>query len=228
MNGNTSEYDKSSFFQLNQSLLRRYYELSSRNGKVFLKEEMSQLAVYFNWLETLPPSFLSTLLESLRQKELPDINDIQTSSPSDFHQRFTKRVQEAWKALVLKESSAGNVTEERKEELLGINFVNEFQGVRRQTFPIDIAVIQKHTSSSSGKKVLYFIEIDGAGHQHKTHGKRKEEVILNTVDRLKEDIYRHCYKNVPIERLEKKGLSDDHVERMVEKIWAIVSINAQN
>jgi len=190
MNGNTSEYDKTSFLQLNQSLLRRYYELSSRNSKIFLKEELSQLAVYFNWLETLPPSFLSTLLESLRQEELPDIKELQTSSPSDFHQRFTERLQEAWKALVMKERESGNATEERKEELLGINFVNEFQGVKRQTFPIDIAVIQKRTGSSSGKKVLCFIEIDGAGHQHKTYGKRKEEVVLNTVDRLKEDMYR--------------------------------------
>jgi len=80
---NRGEWEKSYFLPLQECLLRRYYEIEKKSkgdGKekegVFSEDEaLSQLSVYLSWLETLPSSSLSSLLQSLHQSRLPDIDD---------------------------------------------------------------------------------------------------------------------------------------------------------
>eukprot|EP01040_Poterioochromonas_malhamensis_P006742 gene6742-7265_t len=145
---NRGEWEKSYFLPLQECLLRRYYEIRKKNKgegeeEAFHEDEaLSQLSVYLSWLETLPPSSLSSLLQSLKQDKLPDIVDTERTEVSLTHKRFSDSLRELWRDMIEKEVREGKMSEEKKERMMKVKIVDEYIGLSRKVFPIDIAVVE--------------------------------------------------------------------------------------
>ncbi len=236
--GNRGEWEKSYFLPLQECLLRRYYEIEKKRrgkGATFLKEDLSQLSLYLSWLDTLPSSSLSSLLQSLQQDKLPDIEDPRITQPSSTHKRFSDSLRGVWRDMIEKEVREGTLSEEKKERMMKVKMVDEYIGLSRKVFPMDIAVVEEVVGLGGEKeeKVWLFIEIDGDYHNHTLKFKRMKDgsvkpagKILATVDQLKVYLYDEKYTNVPVRRCEVKdidGQCDPLVNEIVEKLWKDLS-----
>jgi hypothetical protein len=228
---NRGEWEKNYFIPLQEGLLRRYYELEKKRrgkGAAFLKEDLSQLSVYLSWLETLPASSLSSLLQSLKQDKLPDIEDPRITQPSSTHKQFSDSLRGLWRDKIEKEVREGKMSEEKKERMMKVKIVDEYIGLSRKMFPMDIAVVEDVVGlgGESEEKVWLFIEIDGDYHKHTMKFKRMKDgsvkpagKILATVDQLKEYLYGEKYKDVPVRRCAVKDIDRHLVNEIVEKLW---------
>ena len=219
--GNRGEWKKSYFLPLQESLLRRYYEIekmSKGKGKgSFLEENLSQLSVYLSWLETLPSSSLSSLLQSLHQDKLPDIEDPRITKPTSTHKRFSERLRVVWREMMEKEVREGKMSEERKEELMKVKIVDEYNRLRRKVFPVDVAVIEDVVGVGGEKeeKVWLLVEIDG--NNHKDRANDGNEKIVDTRGQLKEYLYRKEYKRVLMRRYDVESIDHD-CESVVDEV----------
>ncbi len=230
---NRRELEKSYFLPLQECLLRRYYEIEKKSegkGKakeeVFSEEALSQLSVYLSWLETLPSSSLPSLLQSLQQDKLLNIATSKMHKPSATHKRLSDRLRVAWRERIEKEVAAGKISEEFKEKVMNVKIVDEYIGLSRKVFPMDIAVVQDVVGGVSGgkeEKVLLFIEIDGDYHKHTV--KEGALKIFDTKDQLKEYLYGEKYKGVGIERFDVRVVGEhtkEMLEYLVAKVWKLV------
>ncbi len=198
---NKGDWEKSYFLSLQESLLRRYFEIektSERMEGAFSEEELSQLSVYLSWLETLPSYSLSSLLQFLQQDKLPDIKFSVIHKPSDVHLRFTERLRLIWRESI---TACGD------ESLSSVKFLNEFRGLKRGVFPMDVVVVQTIEGREEKEKVLCFIEIDGESHRHRRLVSEDGARILDTKDQLKEYLYSHHFPEALIKRYIVKDIN---------------------
>ena len=231
---NRGEWEKSYFLPLQECLLRRYYEIEKKSrGKrgVFSDEALSQFSVYLSWLETLPSSSLSSLLQALQQDKLPDIEDPQITHPSSTHKRLSDSLRGLWRDMIEKEVREGKMSEEKKERMMKVKMVDEYIGLSRKVFPMDIAVVEEVVGLGGEKeeKVWLFIEIDGDYHKHtrtskemKDRGVKPVGKILDIKDQLKEYLYGEKYKGVPVRRYDVKEVivnSESVVKEVVKELW---------
>eukprot|EP01040_Poterioochromonas_malhamensis_P006734 gene6734-7256_t len=190
-------------FQFNeQELCNTIYS----NNAHFTLEEESQLTVYFEWIETLPSTVQRNLLKAINIVELPVLSISDETSPSKTHSMFTETLQTVWGKLLNERRRSGGITTKEYEKLMEIQFLNEYNGLRRNVFPMDIAVTIDSVKNERGKKVLMFIEIDSAFHKH-SYDEKDDRIILDTRDQLKEHLYNYHYKKVPILRVDVRDVS---------------------
>ncbi len=216
---NRGEWEKSYFLPLQECLLQRYYEIERKSrGKrgVFSDEALSQFSVYLSWLETLPSSSLSSLLQSLKQTKLPDVMDDEITKPSGTHQIFTNRLRETWRATILRVAMAGKLSEQEKEMMLKVKLVDEYHGLKRGVFPMDVAIIQDGIGK---RKIWMFIEIDGEGHRHTV---KNGVIILETRAQLKDYLYNNLHKGVPVRRFSVKENIEIIVTQVVKELWKLM------
>eukprot|EP01040_Poterioochromonas_malhamensis_P009300 gene9300-10100_t len=194
-------------------------------GGVFSEEALSQLSVYLSWLETLPSSLLSSLLQSLQQDKLLNIATSKMHKPSTTHKRLSNSLRVAWSEKIEKEMAGGKMSEEKKEKLMKVKIVDEYIGLSRRVFPMDIAVVQD-VGGGKEEKVLLFVEIDGDYHKHTV--KEGNVKIFDNKDQLKEYLYGEKYKDVGIERIDVRVVQDhmkEVLEYLVAKVWKLVEVH---
>ncbi len=116
-----------------------------------------------------------------------------------------------------------------------VKMVDEYIGLSRKVFPMDIAVVEEVVGLGGEKeeKVWLFIEIDGDYHKHTMKFKRMKDgsikssgLILETTDQLKEYFYGERYKGVPIRRYDIKRIVNQNesvVNEVVKELWKKVS-----
>ncbi len=198
---NRRNWEKSYFLPLQEYLLRRYYEIermSERMRGAFSEEDLSQLSVYLSWLETLPSHSLFSLLQSLQLNKLPDITFSVIHKPSEVHLRFTERLRLIWREAI---ATCGD------KALSSVKFLNEFRGMKRGVFPMDVVVVQTREGREEKEKVLCFIEIDGESHRHRRLVSEDGARILDTKDQLKEYLYSHHFPDALIKRYIVKDIN---------------------
>ncbi len=212
-----TEWRKEYFLSLHSLLLNRFFQLQRSNNVNFTLEEESQLTVYFEWIETLPSTVQRDLLKAVDKEELPALSISDVTSPSKTHSMFTDTLQTVWGKLLNERRRSGGITTKEYEQLMEIQFLNEYNGLKRNVFPMDIAVTIDDGKDVRGKKVLMFIEIDSAFHKH-SYDEKDDRIILGTSDQLKEILYNYHYKNVPILRVDVRDVS----AQIQKCVWYII------
>mmetsp|Transcript_21579 Transcript_21579/g.23539 ORF Transcript_21579/g.23539 Transcript_21579/m.23539 type:complete len:226 (+) Transcript_21579:1045-1722(+) len=219
---NRGEWEKSYFLPLQECLLRRYYEIRKKNKgegeeEAFHEDEaLSQLSVYLSWLETLPSSSLSSLLQSLKQAKLPDVMDDEITRPSGTHKIFSNTLRETWRATILRVAKAGKLSEREMEAMLKVKLVDEYHGLKRGVFPMDVTIMQDWIGKG---KIWMFIELDGEGHRHTV---KNGELILETRAQLKDYLYKNLHPGVPVKRFSVKESIETIVTQVVKELWKLM------
>lgn len=212
------EKDSRNLFELHRLLIERYYEFE-RNQVSSSQEDQAQQAIYFEWLETLSASKLNPLLEDLKIDRLPMIMNTDISKPSQTHNRFSQGLVKKWSSRVEEEIKANRIPEALRDRLVNILFLDEFNGLKRKVYPIDISV---GYSKGNEMKWVLFIEIDHeVYHRHRLLPYEKEteknELTFDVSDQLKSVLYKHHYKHVPLIRVEVKKI-DANIDREINKV----------
>ena len=217
-----NEWRKDYSTSLHSALIQRLLVLN-HGSKTLSNEAQSQLAVYFEWLNTFPPSFLAKLLQQLQLQTLPVIHNPFLPTASNSQLKFSKALTERLHQRIERYFQEGKITEEQKRFLLNIRCIDEFKGLKSGIFCMDVAI----TLDDEGKVVLLFVEIDGNYHQHTkvkrrtADGKVEEILTIDTKDQLKEYLYRHYYKTVPLKRISIQELDssfDEKVEDIIDQL----------
>lgn len=217
-----NEWRKDYSIPLHFALIQRLLVLN-HGSKSLSNEAQSQLAVYFEWLNTFPSSFLAKLLQQLNLQTLPVVQNPFLPSASSTQFKFSKALTARVHQRIERYFQEGKITEEQRRSLLNIRCIDEFKGLKSGIFCIDIAI----TLDDEGKAVLLFVEIDGNYHQHtkvkrRTEDGKVEEILtIDTKDQLKEYLYRHYYKTVPLKRMSIQELDssfDEKVEDVVDQL----------
>lgn len=210
--------DNKNLLDLHRLLIERYYEFE-RNQVSSSQEDQAQQAIYFEWLETLPASKLNPLLEDLKIDRLPMIVNTDISKPSQTHYRFSQGLLKKWSSKVEEGIKANRIPETLRDRLMNIIFLDEFNGLRRKVYPIDISV---GYSEGNETKWILFIEIDHeVYHRHRLlsyeKDKEKNELIIDVTDQLKSCLYKYHYQNVPLLRVEVKKI-DANIDREINQV----------
>lgn len=217
MSGSPLEVNSSDFLPLHEGLVNRYYDLINNNLDTLSDGKKKQLAAYFEWLEALSPSALSNILQSAKKESLPELKvDITPSAPSDLHLKLTSRLQTKLNEEIERRVRAGSMTEEEKSDLLRLQFVNGFYGLKRQVLPMNLAIIFPTQGESGTGEVLSFIDFDAVFYQRPATTARQETLVLDTIDRFKENLYRQSFKRFPLIRLTADREED--MEREMDEV----------
>jgi hypothetical protein len=93
-------------------------------------------------------------------------------------------------------------TQKYQEQDAIYEIINEYEGIRKGLFPVDIAI-------KKNNKVIGFIEVDGEFHYR--IDKETKSKKLRRAEQLKEFLYHHDYPDVPCIRLDSKAVSMDPI-----------------
>jgi hypothetical protein len=158
------------------ALLFRIFQERFREKETSL-ENISQVAIYFENLKTLPKQQKNRITGKI--VIIPSFLDRQLATlPSKDHSEISKEL-----GIVL------------QEENINFQIIDEFQGLESRLFPMDIALMDNK------KNIKGFVEVNGPHHYIVTkEGKR----ISRRVDELKKKLYQFHYPGVPLFAIEEK------------------------
>ena len=180
-------------------LILREQIISSHNPSTNVEQAaQTQLAISLTWLETLP-----NFHPLIRTKELMLPN---SSFPSKLHRFFSKELKEFIQS----------------RSLSNLQVRDEYHGLPRRVFPMDIAIIDSKAYSTSGGNedrlfVKALIEIDGEL-SHDRYQTSDSGLLLSRVDALKDYLYRHYFssnRQLRIRRIPSTVIANHHERRKV-------------
>jgi hypothetical protein len=159
------------------ALLFRIFQERFRYKEASL-EAISQFAIYFENLKTLPEQQKNRITGG--NVVIPSFIDQQELGlPSKDHSEISKEL--------------GKVLQ---EENIQFQIIDEFQGLESRWFPVDIALMD------SNKNIKGFVEVNGPHHYIVTKGGKR---ILRRDDELKKKLYQFHYPGVPLLAIDLRG-----------------------
>lgn len=229
MIGNAPEKESDQLHTLHESLLSRYFELIVRNPKALKEVNEKQLAIYFEWLETLTLSSIQAFLERVKRGSLPLLrpndNERESAPPQGFRKQFIERFEERLQEEIENQVKDGIISEEKKIDFRKIRLFSEFYGLKRKVLPMDMALVLPSDCEGWDKRVFGFIELDNPSTNKAGKKESMEGAVNDPVDRLKESLYSNYYKNVPVIRLNPvlvESNLDEEVDKIVKQLLMVV------
>jgi hypothetical protein len=172
-----------------------------RGRNITLVQHNSQLAIYFEYLTTLPAEQQKVILGN---NKIPSFIDSQHPPASSDHRDISTQLRR-----LIKE------TEEFSERVVE----EEFRGLKSGVFPVDLTVKDKNKSG----KILLFVEFEGEQF-HYIKGVEGKRLLMRN-DELKAKLYEYHYPGVPLKRIRMDG-TRSHEERAKEIFLQIVDLLA--
>jgi hypothetical protein len=152
--------------------------LEGRN--ISLPQALSQVAVYFEYLATLPVEQQKVILGN---NKIPCFIDSRHPAASPDHRDISTEL----RRLI-------NETEDFPELVVQ----DEFHGLKSGVFPVDLTVKDKKTG-----KILLFVELDGEQFHYIKGVDGK--LLLKRSNELKARLYEYNYPGVPLKRIRMDG-----------------------
>jgi hypothetical protein len=162
----------------------------------------SQLAIYFEYLATLPAEQQKVILGN---NKIPSFIDSRHRTASSDHRKVSTELRR-----LIKET----------EEFSDLVVQDEFRGLKSGVFPMDLTVKDKKTG-----KILLFVELEGEQF-HYIKG-IDGKLLLKRNGELKARLYEYHYPGVPLKRIRMDG-TRSHKERAKEIFLQIVDLLAVN
>jgi hypothetical protein len=163
-------------------------------------EAISQFAVYFEYLTTLPAERQKVILGN---KEIPFFGDLEIPKTTVSQHEVSRILRKQLKEI---------------EGLSELVVEDEFRGLKTGVFPMDLAVKDKKSG-----KILLFVELDGEEFHYIKGVEGK--LTLKRINELKAKLYEYHYPGVPLKRIRMDGTRSNQ-ERAKEIFLQIVDLSA--
>jgi hypothetical protein len=177
-------------------LLEMYSELFGTVS--FSLEKKRQLAIYFEYLNTLPEELQERMISNSNsgvdpRTTLPDYTLPRLSTVPKDEQQIFEELQTILKIQERQgEDQQGRFFSDR------IILENEFRGLKTGVFPMKLAVKDRKTG-----KILLFIELEGEIFNTKSEtGEGTTAIKEKRENELKEKLYKFQYPRVPLKRIQ--------------------------
>jgi hypothetical protein len=182
-------------------LLEMYSELFGTVS--FSLEKKRQLAIYFEYLNTLPEELQQRMISNSNsggvdpRTALPDYTLPRLSTITKDEQQILDELQTILKIQERQEDQQGRFFSDR------IILENEFRGLKTGVFPMKLVVKDRKTG-----KILLFIELEGEIFNTKSETGEGTTLPTETAikekreNELKEKLYKFQYLRVPLKRIQ--------------------------
>jgi hypothetical protein len=163
----------------------------------------SQLAIYFEYLTTLPAELQKVILGN---NKIPSFIDSRHRTASSDHRKVSTEL----RRLI-------NETEDFPELVAE----DEFHGLKSGVFPVDLVVKDKRSG-----KILLFVEFDGEQFHYLKGIDGK--LLLKRSNELKVKLYEYNYPGVPLNRIRMDGTRsrDQYAKEIFLQIVDLLVVNS--
>jgi hypothetical protein len=167
--------------KIHQLLVDNYYH--NFTAAVFTNEELSQLILYFEFLQLLPENIKDNLL---KDRPIPTFI-LPSSDPLPKTESQSLQIQ-AFSQILMEELQQTTKTTNKS-----LDIETNFPVLKSGIYPVDIAIVEEREGESEDKenfkKVFGLIDVSEEKHENDKSVSRSSQ--------LKELLYEHYYPNIP-------------------------------